>query len=82
MIEELELYYGVEMNKLASQEIVNFTRIILAWKKSKLDMSPDDVLNYMIQEKLISENEALCLLVESFLLNNSVDIVLPKKYNL
>jgi hypothetical protein len=47
-----------------------------------MPMFPEDVLNYMIQEGVITETEVIGVMIEHCLTDNkSVDIVLPTKYN-
>jgi len=82
MIDDLELQYFDIEQPIATPEAYEFARKIVQWKVNKLQMLPDDVLNYMIQENLITEQEVIGLLIESFLLKNSLDISLPKRYNI
>ena len=55
MIDEFGFSIGEE--KTASDETKKFTKIILTWLHNKQQMHPEDVLNYMIQENIISNEE-------------------------
>lgn len=83
MMEDLELFYAeVLAMQRSSDESINLARQIIKWKFHNLPMFPEDVLNYMIQENVITENEVHQILVEVFLSDKkTLDIVLPKKYN-
>jgi hypothetical protein len=68
---------------VATPQSLEFAKHIIKWKNRNLQMLPDDVLSYMIQEGLISETEVISLLIESFIVDKkTVDISLPKKYNI
>jgi hypothetical protein len=83
MIDELELFYSDIEAPVATPQSLEFAKHIIKWKNRNLQMLPDDVLSYMIQEGLISETEVISLLIESFIVDKkTVDISLPKKYNI
>lgn len=84
MMEDLEMFYADGLGEFrATSEVLAFAKQIVKWKMQGMQMFPDDVIGYMIQENVISETEILGLLVEQYLTNEkTLDIVLPKKYNI
>lgn len=80
--EDTELFYIEGMMPKASDEVIAFVQHIVKWKMNDMPMFPEDVLNYMIQEGVITETEVIGVMIEHCLSDNkSVDIVLPTKYN-
>lgn len=60
-----------------SEEIKNFVRVILAWQNDRQQLNPEDVLDYLIEEQIISYDNMWKLANEP-----RRNIILPKvRYN-
>jgi len=59
-----------------AEEVKTFTEKIIAWKNNKQLLFPDDVLNMLIDCKLINEYE-----VKEIIDKKPLDISLPTKYD-
>jgi len=81
MSDDLDLFFSAS-REIPSQNIMEFTKHIIKWKNRGEAMMPEDVLNYMIQESIITEYEVLCVMIELYSSSNSLDIQFPKKYNI
>lgn len=60
----------------ASPEIAKLAKIVITWKNHDQVFYPEDILNFMVEGNLISEDE-----VKDIIKENPLDIRLPTKYD-